>query len=76
MSVIKELSNDEDIPTGFVLDGKGQGIWEDNISTLYAYLNGEIDKDFDGEDEQKGIFKPWNFNIKKYSEFDNSIDLE
>ena len=76
MSVTKELSNDEDIPTGFVLDGKGQGIWEDNISTLYAYLNGEIDKDFDGEDEQKGFYKPWNFDIKKYSEFDNPIDIE
>ena len=75
-AVVKEIEEDEDIPTGFVLDGKGMGIWEDNIASLYAYLKGEIDKDYCEEDEERGIYKPWNFEINKYSEFDNPIDLE
>ena len=74
--VTKEFEDDEDVPTGFVLDAKGMGIWEDNIRSLYAYLEGEIDKDFDEEDEERGIYKPWNFDIKKYSEFDNPVDIE
>ena len=74
--VTKEFEDDEDIPTGFVLEAKGMGIWEDNIRSLYAYLEGEIDKEFDGEDEERGIYKPWNFHIKKYSEFDNPVDIE
>ena len=74
--VTKEFEGDEDIPTGFVLDAKGMGIWEDNIRSLYAYLEGEIDKSFDGEDEDRGIYKPWNFDIKKYSEFDDPVDIE
>ena len=39
-------------------------------------LEGEIDKDYDGEDEERGIYKPWNFDIDKYSEFDNPLDIE
>lgn len=76
--VIKEFEEeDEELwPFGFVLEGKGMGIWEDNISSLYAYLNGEIDKDFDGEDEELCVYKPWNFEITKYSEFDDPIDVD
>ncbi len=72
--IIKEV-DESDISFGFVLEGKGMGIWEDNIYSLYAYLNGEIDKDFNKEDEEKGIYKPWNFDIDKYSEFDNPLDI-
>ena len=76
--VVKEFG-EEDIdlcPYGFVIEGKGMGIWEDNIQSLYAYLDGEIDKDFDGEDDELGVYKPWNFEIKKYSEFDDPIDID
>ena len=73
----EEYKDDEElIPTGFVLDGKGMGIWEDNIGSLYAYLEGEIDQDYNLEDEERGIYKPWNFEIDKYSEFDDPIDIE
>ena len=72
----KDIEDDDEIPYGFVLDGKGMGIWEDNISSLYAYLDGEIDKDYNQEDEERGIYKPWNFDIDKYSEFDNPLDLD
>lgn len=60
----------------FLLEGAGMGIWEDHIGSLYAYFFGEIDADFDGEDEERGIYKPWNFEIDKYSEFDNPLDIE
>lgn len=59
-----------------LLEGAGQGIWEDNIGSLYSYFNNEIDPDFDGEDEEKGIYKPWNVSIDKYSEFDNPLDID
>ena len=72
----KEFDDDEDEASGFVLEGKGMGIWEDNIGSLYAYLEGEIDKDYNKEDEERGIYKPWNFDIDKYSEFDNPIDID
>lgn len=59
-----------------LLEGQGQGIWEDNIVSLYALFNGEMSPDFDGEDEEKGIFKPWNFVISKYSDFDLPLNIE
>ena len=73
---IKEFDDDDEPAYGFVLDGKGMGIWEDSISSLHAYLNGEIEKDYNLEDEERGIYKPWNFDIDKYSEFDDPLDLE
>lgn len=76
VKVTKTFDDDEDIPTAFVIDAKGMGIWEDNIRSLYAYFDGEIDKDYNGEDEEKGIYKPWNYDIDKYSEFDNPVDIE
>lgn len=59
-----------------ILEGKGQGIWEDNIRSLYAYFEGEITADCSEEDEEKGIFKPWNFEIEKYSDFDLPLNIE
>ena len=76
VKVTKTFDDDEDIPTAFVIDAKGMGIWEDNIRSLYAYFDGEIDKNYNGEDEEKGIYKPWNYDIDKYSEFDNPVDIE
>ena len=74
--VVKTVDDEEETPTGFVLEAKGMGIWEDNIGSLYAYLEGEIDKNYNEEDEDRGIYKPWNFEIDKYSEFDDPIDIE
>lgn len=55
----------------YLLDGKGQGIWEDNIGSLMAYINGKISPDSDEEDERIGYSLPWNFNNVKYGDFDN-----
>lgn len=59
-----------------LFEGKGQGIWEDNISSLYALFSGEICPDFDCEDEEKSYFKPWNFVINKYGDFDLPLNLD
>ena len=68
-----EINSTKDI---ILLEGKGQGIWEDNIYSLWQYLDGKIDKDFNEEDPEKGIYKPWNFDIKKYSDFDLPLNIE
>ena len=39
-----------------LLDGKGQGIWEDRIKTLYAYFEGKLDPNSLDEDEEN---KSW-----------------
>lgn len=59
-----------------ILEGAGQGIWEDNIGTLYKYFSGKISPDYNGEDEKRGIYKPWNIEIDKYSDFDAPLDIE
>ena len=68
-----EYKSNKDI---ILLEGAGQGIWEDNICSLYALFEGDIDSDFDGEDAERGIYKPWNFPVDKYSDFDQPLILE
>ena len=57
-----------------LLEGKGQGIWEDNIYSLLAYLQGELSAE-DVEDEERGFAFPWNYDIEKFGDFDNPIDI-
>jgi len=66
----------KDTRKAIILEGKGQGIWEDNIRSLFAYLNGEIDPDSSEEDDELGVYPPWNFEIEKYSDFDKPLDIE
>jgi len=54
----------------YLIDGKGQGVWEDNKGTLMAYIVGEIDPESNINDEEKGFHLPWNFNNSKYGDFD------
>lgn len=74
MKYAKEVILNDDKPI-IVLDGAGMGIWEDNIQTLYAYLSGEIDPKFSKEDEERGIHKPWNHKINRYSDFDKPLNI-
>lgn len=49
---------DYDSRCSFVLlDANGQGIWEDNHSTLYALLDGRLDPNAK-EDESRGYYLP------------------
>lgn len=64
-------------PRIVILEGAGQGIWEDNISTLDAYFEGKLDpnaeaKDF--EDEERCFYLPWNVSIEKWGDYDAPLD--
>ena len=59
-----------------LLEGAGQGIWEDRISVLYQYFEGNIPPDFDGEDPDIGAYKPWNLELDKYGDFDAPLDID
>lgn len=59
-----------------ILEGKGQGIWEDNIGTLHALFGGEIDPNLDHEIEEEGIYFPWNHKLEKFGDFDEPLDIE
>lgn len=59
-----------------LLDGKGQGIWEDGYFTFLAYLNGKVDPEGLEEDYFEDIIIPKNVKLSKYSDFETSFDLE
>lgn len=59
-----------------IIKGAGQGIWEDNICALYAYFSGRVNGETVAEDEDLGVYPPWNFSIEKYSDFDNPLDID
>lgn len=67
-----ELDNDNNI---MLVDGKGQGIWENNITVLLEYLKGNIKPD-DIENTSKGYFYPWNVEVSKFGDFDTAFNLE
>lgn len=66
------ILNDERM--AIVLEGEGQGIWEDNRYSLDLYLSNKIEDDTH-EVESKGIYFPWNFKIKKFSDFDKKLNI-
>lgn len=59
-----------------LIDGVGQGIWEDNMRSLYAYLSGELSSDDTEENLDKGYCLPWNFSNEKYGDFDQPLDID
>ena len=71
----KVIENDND-GLAYLIDGEGQGIWEDNKWTLMRYLAGELDPSIAEEDENRGVYFPWNFEIERLSDFDEMFDLE
>lgn len=66
---------DEELPRIIILEGAGQGIWEDNIGTLYAYLAGELDPNSYDEDPENGIYHPWNVSLDCWGDFDKPLDM-
>ena len=68
-----ELGWKEDV---ILLEGAGQGIWEDNIHSLSCYLAGEVDPSSGQDYPERGIYKPWNCKIEKYGDFDLPLDID
>jgi len=75
-----KVSNKDETKDGnriaYLDNGKGQGIWEDNSYSLRMYLAGKIDPECEEENEEEGIFFPWNCPIIKFGDFDTEFDLE
>ena len=70
-----EIQNEE-LPLALVIEGKGQGIFENDHQTLWQYLAGEIDPESNKEDIDEGPNLPMNMEFKKYGDFENPLDLE
>ena len=60
----------------YLLDGTGQGIWEDNRYSLTMYLNGLVPAERDYEDDEEGIYLPWNLPAEKFGDFDLPLDMQ
>lgn len=59
-----------------VLEGKGQGIWEDNRWGYMQLLNGEMPKDLSEDDEENGFYMPWNLGLEHAEDTFEEIDAE
>ena len=68
----KEISSEQVI---FIEDGAGLGIWEDNIQTYWAWLDGELSPDMCEDDEVNGNYMPWNLDIETLADTDAPLDL-
>lgn len=75
VKIYKRTVEKDDDRCALILDGAGQGVWEDNIYSLYGYFDGEVDGESKG-DEESGYYLPWNFDDKCFSDFDKPLNLE
>lgn len=69
----KRIVEWEEEKAAFVLEGAGQGVWEDNIGGLFAYFDGSVTDDAEPNDFEYNL--PWNFNNENYSDFDKPLDF-
>lgn len=58
-----------------LIDGKGIGIFEDDILALYAYLDGKLKPDNLKENKKIGAYIPRNVELGQWSDFDK-YDLD
>ena len=58
-----------------LIDAKGQGIWEDRISTVLGYLSGELSPDINQDDEEGEYALPWNHHAERLGDFDFTLDI-
>lgn len=63
------------LPIAFVVEGKGQGIFENDHRTLWMYLAGQIKADAT-DDEENYNFLPMNMSFTSFGDFDAPLDIE
>ena len=68
--------NTKDAPLGFVIEGKGAGIFENDHHTFWRYLAGEIDPNISEDNENERIYMPMNMEFETLGDFDKPLDLE
>lgn len=59
-----------------ILEGKGQGIWEDNVGSLHLLFDGKIDPNETEENDEICLYKPWNCKIQKFGDFDLPLNID
>lgn len=64
------------MPIAFLVEGKGAGIFENDRWTLDRYLNGEINPELDGDDEENDIYFPMNLDLDTFKDFDGPLDTD
>lgn len=76
--VDEEADSEEEYPAAYVLEGVGQGIFENDHYTLDKYLYGDIDPESSEESYEDEDFQllPQNLTLEKYGDFDNPLDIE
>lgn len=57
-------------------DGKGYGLFEDDIMTLWEYADGEVDPEMDSNDNDNEHYMPWNLALEKIGDFDRPLNLK
>ena len=72
---VHEIIDEDYEPEVIILEGAGQGIWENTHYTLSRYLAGEIPADAT-EDHEMDLYFPWNYRNKTFGDFDKPLDLE
>ena len=71
ITVLEEVELEKKRKLSFIISGAGDRIWEDNIYTLYAYLNGKLKDELTEEDVENGYSMPWNVpGTYVFSDFD------
>ncbi len=70
------VSEFDDYPISMVLEGKGQGIFENDIWTLDRYLDGIIPADSNEENLDEHMSLPMNMDFEVYGDFDKPLDLD
>ncbi len=76
---VRILPDPEEIDSNdlaFLVDGRGQGIWEDRSVTVRALLDGKVSPDLSQDDEEHGILFPWNFRVERLGDFEKPLNLE
>ena len=65
------LFEKDDMAFAYLIDGKGQGIWEDNRYSLDRYLEGKVAADASCSEEDELIQLPWNYENDCFGDFDD-----
>jgi hypothetical protein len=60
----------DDVTFAYLIEGKGQGIWEDNRYSLDMYLEGKVSPKDSYSENDEMIQLPWNFEDSCFGDFD------
>lgn len=63
--------NNDDTSFAILIDGKGQGVWEDNKYSLDMYLSGLVSPSADHDPKNPSVTLPWNHENVCFADFED-----